>query len=162
MDPLCSQRQKSQNPLSASPTADSLDLPRLLASDRIQPLISESITFDTLSSSSSDQVAPFSTCKPPRLSIIGLGDHLKMFSGPLSQLQDGVKSKIVITSPTSPRLKSMFKECLCISKWAVSLFNLPVNSRQYLIHFTFEGMFDWLASTWAHSMGKSLGPEHRR
>ena len=117
---LCSQ---GQIPLPSSPSADSLDLPQLLASDRIQSLISESVTFDTLSSSSSDQVPPFSTCKPPRLSIIGLGDHLKMFSEPLSQLQDprtGVKPKIVITSPTSPRLKSMFKECLCIRKWAVS------------------------------------------
>jgi hypothetical protein len=116
---LCS---RGQHPLPSSPTADSLDLPQLLASDRIQSLISESVTFDTLSSSSSDQVPPFSTCKPPRLSIIGLGDHLKMFSEPLSQPRTGVKSKIVITSPTSPRLKSMFKECLCISKWAVSFF----------------------------------------
>ena len=110
---------------SSSPTADSLDLPQLLASDPIQSLMSESVTFDTLSSSSSDQVPPFSTCKPPRLSIIELGDHLKMFSEPLSQLQEprtDVKPRIVITSPTSPRLKSMFKECLCISKWAVSLF----------------------------------------
>ena len=112
---------------SSSPTADSLDLPQLLASDHIQSLISESVTFDTLSSSSSDQVPPYSTCKPPRLSIIELGDHLKMFSEPLSQLQEprtDVKPRIVITSPTSPRLKSMFKECLCISKWAVSLFFL--------------------------------------
>ena len=120
---LCSQRQK---PLPSSPTADSLDLRQLLASDRIvQSLISESVTFDTLSSSSSDQVPPFSGCKPPRLSIIELGDHLKMFSEPLSQLHEprtGVEPKIVVTSPTSPRLKSMFKECLCISKWAVSLF----------------------------------------
>ena len=117
-------RSQGQIPLPSSPTADSLDLPHLLASDRIQSLFSESVTFDTLSSSSSDQVPPFSTCKPPRLSIIGLGDHLKMFSEPVSQLQDprtGVKPKVVITSPTSPRLKSMFKECLCISKWAVSL-----------------------------------------
>jgi hypothetical protein len=116
---LCSQ---GQSPLPSSTTADSLDLPQLLASDRIQSLISESVTFDTLSSSPSDQVPPFSTCKPPRLSIIGLGDHLKMFSEPLSQPQDptSIKPKIVITSPTSPRLKSMFKECLCISKWAVS------------------------------------------
>ena len=122
---LCRQRQKYHSPLSSSSTADSLDLRQLLASDRIQPLIAESLTFGTLSSSSSDQVPPFSSYKPPKLSIIGLGDHLKMFSGPLSQLQEprtDVKPKIVITSPTSPRLKSMFKECLCISKWAVGLF----------------------------------------
>ncbi|KAF8817425.1 hypothetical protein BYT27DRAFT_7152960 [Phlegmacium glaucopus] len=121
---LCSQRQKSQNALPSSLTVDSLDLRQLLASDHIQPLISESVTFDTLSSSSSDQVPPFYAFKTPRLSIIGLGDHLKMFSGPLSQLQEprtDVNPKVVITSPTSPRLKSMFKECLCISKWAECL-----------------------------------------
>jgi hypothetical protein len=122
---LCSQGQEAQNPLTSSLTADSLDLRQLLASERLQPLISESLTFDTLSSSSSDQIPSFSTCKPPRLSMIGLGDHLKMFPAPLSQPQEpttGVKPKILITSPTSPRLKSMFKECLCISKWAVSVF----------------------------------------
>ena len=133
MEPsLCGPRQKFQNSLSSSLTAaDSLDLGQLLqlGSDHIEPLISESVTFDTLSesSSSSDQIPPFSPCKSPRLSIIGLGDHLKMFSGPLSQLQEprpGIKPKIIITSPTLPRLKSMFKECLCINKWAVSLFFL--------------------------------------
>ena len=102
-------------------TADSLDLRQLLAPDHMQSLISESVTLDTLSSSSSHPVPPFSSCNPLKLSIIGLGDHLKMFSGPRSQLEE---PRIVITSPTSPRLKSMFKECLCISKWVVSFSSL--------------------------------------
>jgi len=144
---LCSQGQKSHNALSSSLTLDSLDLRQLLVSDRIQPLMSESVTFDTLSSSSSDQIPPFSASKLPRLSIIGLGDHLKMFSGPLSPLQEPRTdvNPVVITSPTSPRLKSMYKECLCISKWVVSSFFLRSMTIVHPLSFLKECLTGWRA-----------------
>jgi len=63
--------------------------------------------------------------------MVGLGDCLNMFSdggqtrpnratGPLTS----ATTRVVIAAPTSPRLKFLLKECLSISKWAMSLFKI--------------------------------------
>jgi hypothetical protein len=61
--------------------------------------------------------------------MVGLGDCLKMFSGEQTKpskftgTPDATTStKVMIAAPTSPRLKFFLKECLSISKWAVSQF----------------------------------------
>ena len=151
---------QTQNALCSSPT---LDIRQLLASDcTLEPLISESISLDTLSSTSSDQVPPFSTSKLLRLSIIGLGDHLKMFSGPLTHLQEPTNPKVLITSPTSPRLKSMFKECLCISKWAVSFLLCYLMTMIHPFSFLKECLIGWRAPghiPWGSIQDQATVPE---
>jgi len=55
--------------------------------------------------------------------MVGLGDRLKMFSGEQTKpsiFTGTTDATVVIAAPTSPRLKFLLKECLSISKWAVS------------------------------------------
>jgi len=59
--------------------------------------------------------------------MVGLGDCLKMFSSEqtkpskLAGTPDATTgTRVLIAAPTSPRLKFLLKECLSISKWAVS------------------------------------------
>ncbi|KAF8159522.1 hypothetical protein B0H34DRAFT_407690 [Crassisporium funariophilum] len=111
--------------LSSSFSAYSLDLCQLLVSNGMQPLVSETVTLDSLSSGSSDTVPSFPACKSQNLAMIGLGERLKLFSGHLSHAQGDInadlKSPVLITTPTSPRLGTMSKECLNIGKWVESL-----------------------------------------
>ncbi|KAF8966331.1 hypothetical protein BDZ97DRAFT_1917707 [Flammula alnicola] len=103
----------------------SLDVGLPPGTNLMQSLLSETVTLDSLSTRSSDSLPAFPVCKPPDITMIGLGDHLKFFSAALSQPKEEsgkqhVQSKVTIAAPTSPRLKSMFKECLSIRKWAES------------------------------------------
>lgn len=86
-------------------------------------LISESLTLDSISSVSSMLVPPFpSGYSLPFATILSLGDHLHMFPKSTPRIKrelQGSSEKVMLTSPTSPRLRAMIKESLCITKWAV-------------------------------------------
>ncbi|KIM44653.1 hypothetical protein M413DRAFT_25105 [Hebeloma cylindrosporum] len=102
----------------------SLNIALLAGSTPTQLLLSESVTLDSLSSTSSCSLPEFPGCKPQTFSMVGLGDCLKMFSGDQTKpgratVPDATAStRVVITAPTPPRLKFLLKECLSISKWA--------------------------------------------
>lgn len=105
----------------ASFSTSSLDIKLLVRANCMQSLLSESVTLDSLFSNASDSPPDFPPTKPSTFSFIGLGDHLKLFSASVAQFTDEhAKTTVMISTPTLPRLKCMFKECLSIKKWAVS------------------------------------------
>lgn len=102
----------------ATLSARSLDVGQLVATDVMQnsSLLSESVTYvSELSDNFSETLPPFPLRPLPGFVTVSLGEHLKMFPG--TNTTSG--SRIMLASPTSPRLRSMCKECLSISKWAV-------------------------------------------
>ncbi|KAF5316138.1 hypothetical protein D9619_006453 [Psilocybe cf. subviscida] len=90
--------------------------------NHLPPLLSESVTLDSLSSKSSVETIPaaFPLSKGlPRCLLLGLGENLKFFSESLSLGGSPRKpTRVTISSPTSPRLRTMMKECLSIQQWA--------------------------------------------
>ncbi|KAF8906224.1 hypothetical protein CPB84DRAFT_1745087 [Gymnopilus junonius] len=103
----------AQIPTSSS--IPSLDI-RILADASLQPsLLSESISICSLSSLESKSPTPFPSVKILPFRFIELGDQLKMFS--VSEMSRHNASTSLVSSPTSPRLKLMLKECLSIPKW---------------------------------------------
>lgn len=106
--------------LTTSYSTNSLDIKLLLCANRTQSLLTESVTLDSFCSNAADPLPAFPPSKIPGFSLIGLGDHLKLFSSTILQLKDEPdKSTVMISTPTLPRLKCMLKECLSITKWAV-------------------------------------------
>ena len=104
----------------ASFSASSLDIKLLVRANCMQSLLSESVTLDSLFSNASDSPPAFPPTKPLTFSFIGLGDDLKLFSASGAQCTDEhANTTAIISTPTFPRLKCMFKECLSIKKWAV-------------------------------------------
>ncbi|KJA28015.1 hypothetical protein HYPSUDRAFT_34285 [Hypholoma sublateritium FD-334 SS-4] len=103
----------------ASFSTSSLDIKLLVRTHCMQSLLSESVTLDSLSSIAPDSPPDFPPTKPSTFTFVGLGDHLKLFSTSVNQFTDvQAKSTTMISIPTLPRLKCMFKECLSIKKWA--------------------------------------------
>ncbi|KAF4610880.1 hypothetical protein D9613_006963 [Agrocybe pediades] len=97
-------------------SATSLDVAHLInVASTLPSLMSESVTLSSLSSASSDVPPLYGPRKPPAFRMVGLGDHLKLFS---SAIDRSSNDTVITTSPTAPRLKSMLKECLSIDKWA--------------------------------------------
>ena len=103
--------------ISTTLSAGSLDVGQLVAANVIQnsSLLSESVTYDSALSSFSETPPTFPVRELPGIAIVSLGEHLKMFPGTTTT----TASRIMLASPTSPRLRSLCKECLSISKWAV-------------------------------------------
>jgi hypothetical protein len=122
--------------MSTSSSASSLDLSDLDFHVGMESsVLSESLTLESLSTSSSDTTPAFpSGCVVPVSTILGLGNHLSIFPqglplvGGFSEVDQLSKSKL--TAPTPPRLKTMLKECLCVRKWVVCLF---INQSYYFI-----------------------------
>ncbi len=107
----------------SSLSASSLDVGQLIDANTSQPLLLESLSCASLTSSSSVIPPAFPLPTVPHLSLISLGEHLKMFPAVLSGTEEKssrcMDAPVVLTCPTSPRLRSMCEECLSITKWAV-------------------------------------------
>ena len=106
----------------ANLSSNSLEIGQILGTDSDigHSLLSESVTCASLSSDSLDSLHAFSPRALPTFTPVALGEDLKMFPTLLSG--SGRKSGhcVVLAAPTVPRLRSMCKECLSITKWAVS------------------------------------------
>ena len=99
-------------------SAASLEVGQIITANFVQnsSLLSESVTHvSDLSSTFSEVLPAFPMCSLPDVATVSLGEHLKMFPGTPTT----TNSCILLASPTAPRLQSMCKECLSISKWAV-------------------------------------------
>jgi len=108
----------------SSLSAGSLDVGQLIDANTSQPLLLESLSCASLTSSSSSVIPPaFPLYTVPHLNLVSLGEHLKMFPAvlPGTDKKSGhrMDAPVVLTCPTPPRLRSMCEECLSISKWAV-------------------------------------------
>ncbi|KAF9482578.1 hypothetical protein BDN70DRAFT_419622 [Pholiota conissans] len=112
--------------ISTALSTNSLDETLVANANRLQSLLSESVTLDSLSSKSGDTSPSFPLSKLQKFSLIGLGDRLKLFSATILSSKETARSaqpkrgSVLIGAPTAPRLKNMLKECLCIKKWAES------------------------------------------
>jgi hypothetical protein len=112
----------------SSLSAGSLDVGQLIDANTSQPLLLESLSCASLTSSSSVIPPAFPLHNVPHHNLVSLGEHLKMFPAVLSGT--GKKSTrcmdapVLLTCPTPPRLRSMCEECLSITKWAVC--GLPI------------------------------------
>lgn len=107
----------------SSQSSSSLDVKQLIDANNPHSLLLESFSCTSLSSSASVIPPAFPLSTSPRCNIISLGEHLKMFPAIPSETEEQsghcMDAPVVLTCPTSPRLRSMFKECLSITKWAV-------------------------------------------
>jgi hypothetical protein len=97
-------------------SSSSLDLPQLVES---RTVLSESITFETLPTACSEDVPPFPAGhSPPLATVIGLWSRLSLF--PItSRKPPKFENRPYVTAPTSPRLKTMLDERICVKRWAV-------------------------------------------
>ncbi|KDR80660.1 hypothetical protein GALMADRAFT_264617 [Galerina marginata CBS 339.88] len=128
-------------------STNSLDVELLAGAHIHESLLSESITFDSLSSKSSDVPPAFLPRGFPVTRTVELGDGLKMFSSgkarPNERPRKRLNPSIVISSPTIPRLQSMFKECLSIKQWAETSVALHAPG-----HSPWEGQEENAAEHW--------------
>lgn len=98
--------------LTSTPTTLSLDV----LSDLDYSLLSESLSLDTISVASTESVPPFPYgCMVPLSTFLAVNDHPYHLAS--SQL-DAIPT-ITTTIPTPPRLRTLLKEDLCISRWTV-------------------------------------------
>jgi len=107
---------------------DSLDLDLLLLDAAGLPsLLSESLTLESLSGELNTPIPDFSFAYwPPPLAVVDLGERLHMwppgwFRKPITTDSER-KDKIVLAAPTAPRLQSMLRESISISRWLVCFF----------------------------------------
>lgn len=110
----------SIHPISST---ESIDLGQLLAG-KDSCIFSESITLDSLSSSSSYETPTFPLgCMVPMSTFLGFGSHLALFPKGSPRIGNFCEadqaSKATITVPTAPRLRTMLKENLCVRTWVV-------------------------------------------
>jgi hypothetical protein len=115
----CGQLYASCNP------PDSLDLDLLLLDAAGLPsLLSESLTLELLSGELDTSIPDFSFAyRPPPLTVVDLGERLHMwphgwFRKPITTESER-KDKVVLAAPTAPRLQSMLRENISISRWLV-------------------------------------------
>ncbi len=120
MEDLAAFRPAATHTIPANLSSSSLEIGQILGTDIVHSLLSESVTCASFSSDSSDSLHAFPPRALPTFTTVALGEHLKMFPTFLSG--SGRKSGhcVVLAAPTAPRLRSMCKECLSITKWAVS------------------------------------------
>lgn len=119
LDSSCGQLYASCSP------PDSLDLDLLLLdATRLPSLLSESLTLESLSGELNTPIPDFSFAyRPPPLAVVDLGERLHMwppgwFRKPITTKSER-KGKVVLAAPTSPRLQSMLRENISISRWLV-------------------------------------------
>ncbi|KAJ4469588.1 hypothetical protein J3R30DRAFT_1571855 [Lentinula aciculospora] len=100
------------NDYMASPTTPSLDA----LSDLNYSLLSESLSLDTISVDSFDSIPPFpSRCVHP------LSTFLTVNNTVCTKSQLNTLPNSIASIPTPPRLRTLLKEELCISRWTESL-----------------------------------------
>ncbi|KAH7870413.1 uncharacterized protein C8R40DRAFT_1240464 [Lentinula edodes] len=100
--------------LTSTPSTPSLDA----LSDFDHSLLSESLSLDTISILSLDSIPPFpSGCRTPLPTFLTIND----ITCASANLQPNTLSTSTTTIPTPPRLKTLLKEDLCISRWTESL-----------------------------------------
>lgn len=124
LDSSCGQLYASCSP------PDSLDLDLLLLdATRLPSLLSESLTLESLFGELNTPIPDFSLAyRPPPLAVVDLGERLHMwppgwFRKPITTKSER-KGKVVLAAPTSPRLQSMLRENISISRWLVCLIML--------------------------------------
>lgn len=102
--------------LTSTPSTPSLDA----LSDFNHSLLSESLSLDTISILSLDSIPPFpSGCRIPLPTFLTIND----MTCASANLQPNALSTSTTTIPTPPRLKTLLKEDLCISRWTVCEWN---------------------------------------
>lgn len=98
---------------------NSIDLSQVLAPST--PLIlGESISLDSLSSTSTDFAPPFPSRPMVPMSPTLLEQHSALFPPACEEVDEHDPLTITLTSPTSPRITKMLTEPLCVGKWVVS------------------------------------------
>jgi hypothetical protein len=133
-------------------SACSLDVGQLISANVVQnsSLLSESVTYASALSGFSEALPVFPVRTLRDIATVSLGEHLKMFPGTTT----APASQIMLASPTSPRLRSMCKECLSITKWAVCIF--PVTFMEVLNVFRFaDRNIPWAGMRRDMSLGKT-------
>ncbi|KAJ3999802.1 hypothetical protein F5050DRAFT_1735750 [Lentinula boryana] len=98
--------------LASTPTTPSLDA----LSDLDYSLLSESLSLDTVSVQSLETIPPF-----PSDCVIPLSNFLTVNDTTCTNAQLNKLPASLATIPTPPRLKTLLKEDLCISRWTESL-----------------------------------------
>lgn len=117
LDSSCGQLYASCSP----PNSVDLDL-LLLDALGLPSLLSESLTLESLSGELDTPIPDFSFAyRPPPLEVVDLGERLQMwppgwFRKPITTGSERT-GKVVLAAPTAPRLQSMLRENISISRW---------------------------------------------